>query len=344
MEESGQRSDAHFPAPRMEEELMLVITLGDPYGVSVECLLRLKKTWAEPKKGPTVVVGSYSQWKIQTKELQGSEIAFKAIGSWAEATLPGLYFLDIAPGNYAKSPKELTVKERGTIAKLALESLKTLKNPEKLAVVTAPIDKFACAQAGFIYPGQTEFFCELWQDQGIMILAGTRLRVALATNHQRLADVPGLITEELICQKLGKLDSSLKVILKISNPRIVVAALNPHAGDQGLFGDEDQRIIAPAVERMRKLGMNVVGPKPADTIFFSAWQGNFDAVLAMYHDQGLGPLKTVHFYDAVNISGGLPHLRISPDHGPAGELYGKNLAKEDSFRLSLEHALSYLGW
>jgi 4-hydroxythreonine-4-phosphate dehydrogenase len=328
----------------MEEELMLVITLGDPYGVSIECLLRLEKTWTEAKNGATVVVGSYAQWTIQTKELLGKEIPFKTIASWAEVTSSELYFLDIAPGKYAKSPKDLTVKERGTIAKLALESLRTLNSPKKLAVVTAPIDKFACAEAGFNYPGQTEYFCELWQDQGIMILAGSKLRVALATNHHRLQDVPRLITEELICQKLTKLNLSLKEILKINDPRIVVAALNPHAGDQGLFGDEDQRIIAPAVERMRKLGINVVGPKPADTIFFSAWQGNFDAVLAMYHDQGLGPLKTVHFYDAVNISGGLPHLRISPDHGPAAELYGKNLAKEDSFRLSLEHALSYLGW
>ncbi|MBC7533393.1 MAG: 4-hydroxythreonine-4-phosphate dehydrogenase PdxA [Oligoflexus sp.] len=325
---------------------MLVITLGDPYGVSIECLLRLKNLWAKPYdlKGPTVMVGAWEQWQVQVKELSGNAVSFQPINSWAEATSPGLYFLDIGQGNYSTSPKNLSVLERGMISKLALDTLKTLKPSSKLAVVTAPIDKYASSTAGFNYPGQTEFFCELWQEAGIMILAGTKLRVALATNHVRLADVPKLITEELICQKLVKLEESLKKILKIPDPRIVVAALNPHAGDGGLFGDEDQLILAPAVERMRKLGMNVVGPKPADTIFFSAWQGNFDAVLAMYHDQGLGPLKSLHFYDAVNISGGLPHLRISPDHGPAGELYGKNLAKEDSFRLCLEHALSYLGW
>lgn len=325
---------------------MLVITLGDPFSVSIECLLRLVPLWAEPKnfKGPTVVVGAWEQWQVQLKELGGQPIRFQLIKSWAEAQSPGLYFLNIGQGNYSSSPKNLSVAERGLIAKLALESLKTLKPSSKLAVVTAPIDKFASSTAGFNYPGQTEFFCELWQETGIMILAGNKLRVALATNHVRLADVPKLITEELICQKLSKLEESLKHIFKIPEPRIVVAALNPHAGDGGLFGSEDQLILAPAVERMRKLGMNVVGPKPADTIFFSAWQGNFDGVLAMYHDQGLGPLKSLHFYDAVNISGGLPHLRISPDHGPANELYGKNIAKEDSFRLSLEHALSYLGW
>lgn len=323
---------------------MLVITLGDPFGVSIECLLRLEKSWAKSPKGPTVVVGAWEQWQTQVKALAGPKIAFQPIKSWSEATSAGLYFLDIGQGRYAASPELLSVMERGRVATLALESLKTLKPSSKLAVVTAPIDKFASATAGFNYPGQTEFFCELWQEAGIMILAGTKLCVALATNHVRLAAVPALITEELICQKLQKLAESLRAILKIPEPRIVVAALNPHAGDQGLFGDEDQLILAPAVERMRKLGMNVVGPKPADTIFFAAWQGHFDAVLAMYHDQGLGPLKSLHFYDAVNISGGLPHLRISPDHGPAGELYGKNLAKDDSFRLSLEHALSYLGW
>lgn len=111
-----------------------------------------------------------------------------------------------------------------------------------------------------------------------------------------------------------------------------------------MFGSEDQTIIAPAVAHMQSRGLDVVGPKPADTIFFQAYAGKFDGVLAMYHDQGLGPLKSLHFYDAVNISGGLPHLRISPDHGPAAELYGQNLANEDSFRLSLIHARTYLGW
>ncbi len=323
---------------------MLVITLGDPFGVTIECLLRLRDLWSRPRTGPTVVVGSFAQWQYQVKDLGGAELSFRPIKAWAEAWEPQLYFLDIAQGLYSKSPKLLSVKERGQVAKLSLEALLSLQTSTKLAVVTAPIDKYACAQAGFHYPGQTEFFCELWQEKGIMILAGPRLRVALATNHVALSAVTALITEELICQKLTKLEESLKHILHIPSPRIGVAALNPHAGDQGLFGKEDQLIIAPAIDRMRKLGMDVVGPRAADTIFFSAWQGNFDAVLAMYHDQGLAPLKSLHFYDAVNISGGLPHLRISPDHGPASELYGKNLAKEDSFRLSLEHAQRYLGW
>ncbi|MBC7658476.1 MAG: 4-hydroxythreonine-4-phosphate dehydrogenase PdxA [Chitinophagaceae bacterium] len=325
---------------------MLVITLGDPHSISIECLLGLENSWAKSVCGPVVVVGAYEQWLQQVKELKGAVLLFHTIKSWDEVQGAGLYFLDIAPGQYQGSPAALSVLDRGTIATRTLESLRQLKIPagERLAVVTAPIDKFVCAQAGFLFTGQTEFFCDLWQDKGIMILAGPKLRVALATNHVRLHDVTPLITTDLIAEKLAKLSESLQKILKIEAPRIAVAALNPHAGDGGLFGREDELIIAPAVERMRKLGMNVVGPKPADTIFFQAWLGTYDAVLAMYHDQGLGPLKSLHFYDAVNISGGLPHLRISPDHGPAGELYGKNLAKDDSFRLSLEHAQRYLGW
>ncbi len=324
---------------------MLVVTLGDPLSVTVECLLALKSLWNKPQKGPVVFIGAYEQWRWQCRSLGETEPSpFAVISSFQDIRDAKSYFLDIAPGRFAKGTETLTLAERGEIATLALESLRGFAPRGRLAVVTAPIDKYACSAAGFTYPGQTEFFCDLWQAPGIMILAGPKLRVALATNHVRLADVTGLITPERICQKLAKLSESLQAIFQIKRPRIAVCALNPHAGDQGLFGDEDQRIIAPAVELMRQQGMDVVGPKPADTLFFQAWSGAYDAVLAMYHDQGLGPLKALHFYDAVNVTGGLPHLRVSPDHGPASDLFGRRKADPESFRCALAQALSYLGW
>lgn len=325
---------------------MLVITLGDPLSVSLECLFRLENLWAKAESGSVVLVGAWEQWLGQIQELGLKAPAIKKVRDWSSVSGNALFFLDIGDGEFQGSPTKLTGKDRGVIARRALESLRDLnqRSPEKLAVVTAPIDKYAASQAGFHYAGQTEFFCDLWKTNGIMILAGPKLRVGLATNHVKLSDVTALITAELIEEKLRKFAETLQGVLGIAQPRIGVAALNPHAGDQGLFGDEDQRILAPTIQKMQGKGLDVVGPKPADTLFFQAYSGAYDGVLAMYHDQGLGPLKCLHFYDAVNISGGLPHLRISPDHGPAAELYGKNLAKEDSFRLSLVHARKHLGW
>ncbi|MCX6129993.1 MAG: 4-hydroxythreonine-4-phosphate dehydrogenase PdxA, partial [Proteobacteria bacterium] len=252
---------------------------------------------------------------------------------------------DSSPTCQAIDPRQLSELERGQIAVTALESLsrKDLKLKD-LAVLTSPIDKHSCALAGFKFPGQTEYFEKIWAKDGLMILAGPRLRVGLATNHLALRDVSAALSLNLIVQKLRLFHDSLQTIFGIAKPRLAVAGLNPHCGDGGLFGDEDQKIIAPAVAVAREKGLDVKGPLPADTIFFRALSGDFDGVLAMYHDQGLGPLKTVHFYDAINVTGGLPHLRLSPDHGPAAELYGRSGARSDSFRAALLQVRQYLRW
>ncbi len=320
---------------------MLIITLGDPLSVSVECLVREKDLWAMDPTRTVVLVGSRKQWLQQTSV----PITFKEIQNWSALQGPGLYFYNSSPDAPERDPRKLSEEERGRIAFAALSALRSLPTDQKsLAVMTSPIDKYCCAKAGFRFPGQTEYFEDLWGAQGIMILAGTRLRVALATNHLALRDVPNAIRKELIVQKARLLHASLQRIFGLSQPRLAVAGLNPHCGDGGLFGDEDTRIIAPAVEEARRLGLDIVGPLPADTIFFRAYSGAFDGVLAMYHDQGLGPLKSLHFYDAINVTGGLAHLRLSPDHGPAAELYGRNEARSDSFRLALQQARHYLGW
>ncbi len=320
---------------------MLIITLGDPLSVSVECLVREKDLWAEDPTRTVVLIGSRKQWLQQTSV----PITFKEIQNWSALQGPGLYFYNSSPDAPERDPRKLSEEERGRIAFAALSALRSLPTDQKsLAVMTSPIDKYCCAKAGFRFPGQTEYFEDLWGAQGIMILAGTRLRVALATNHLALRDVPNAIRKELIVQKARLLHASLQRIFGLSQPRLAVAGLNPHCGDGGLFGDEDTRIIAPAVEEARRLGLDIVGPLPADTIFFRAYSGAFDGVLAMYHDQGLGPLKSLHFYDAINVTGGLSHLRLSPDHGPASELYGRNEARSDSFRLALQQARHYLGW
>ncbi|HYX33041.1 MAG TPA: 4-hydroxythreonine-4-phosphate dehydrogenase PdxA [Oligoflexus sp.] len=320
---------------------MLIITLGDPLSVAVECLVREKNLWADDPTRIVVVVGARTQW------LQQSSVPFrfKEIKQWAAISGPGLYFFDSSPDCPAVDPRQLTDEQRGQVAFAALSALRSLPPDQKsLAIMTSPIDKSCCAKAGFRFPGQTEFFEDLWGAQGIMILAGSKLRVALATNHLALRDVPAAIRSDLIVQKARLLQGSLQRIFGLQKPRLAVAGLNPHCGDGGLFGDEDTRILVPAVEEAKRLGLDIVGPLPADTIFFRAYSGAFDGVLAMYHDQGLGPLKSLHFYDAINVTGGLAHLRLSPDHGPAAELYGRNEARSDSFRLALQQARHYLGW
>jgi 4-hydroxythreonine-4-phosphate dehydrogenase len=214
-----------------------------------------------------------------------------------------------------------------------------------LAVVTGPIDKYAARAADFAYPGQTEFFADLWQSQAIMILAGPKLRVGLVTNHLALRDVAGAISSDLICSKAILLTQSLRSTFGITCPRVAVTGLNPHAGDGGLFGDEEHRLIAPALKRAQLLlgsEATLTGPLPADTAFYRGYRGDFDAVLAMYHDQGLGPLKTVHFDDAVNISGGLRHFRASPDHGPAADLFLRRTASPASLAAAIKLAGDYL--
>ena len=170
-----------------------------------------------------------------------------------------------------------------------------------------------------------------------MMLAGDRLRVILVTTHHALKDIPGMLSKELIAEKIMIAHNELKKFLD-SSPRIAVAALNPHAGESGRFGKEEDDIISPAIENCRKLGAEVSGPFPPDAIFREAYDGKFDVVISMYHDQGLIPLKLVHFWDGVNITLGLKFPRTSVDHGTAYDIAWQGVARPDSMIKALEWA------
>lgn len=194
------------------------------------------------------------------------------------------------------------------------------------AMATAPISKEALNIGGHHYPGHTELLAELTgTEEFVMMLAGSRLRVALVTIHEALRDVPRLITMEKVLATIQVTHNDVGRYFSTA-PRIAVTALNPHCGEGGMFGDEDERIIRPAVEEARKRGINVVGPLSADTLFHIAVRGDFDAVVCMYHDQALIPLKLLHFDDGVNVTLGLPIIRTSVDHGTAYDLAGKGVA------------------
>jgi len=204
-------------------------------------------------------------------------------------------------------------------------------NGEIDALTTAPINKEVINKAGYPYPGHTELLAELTHaKEYVMMLAGERLRVALVTIHCSLRNVARLLNTQRIATIIRVTNDSLKTYFNISNPRIAVASLNPHGGEGGIFGDEEERIIIPAINRVREAGIDAIGPLPPDTLFYYAVQGEYDVVVCMYHDQGLIPLKLLSFQDAVNVTLGLSVIRTSVDHGTAYDIAGTGKANAAS--------------
>jgi len=227
-------------------------------------------------------------------------------------------------------------KPDATTARAALDALEQsaqmLKSGQIDAVVTAPVGKEGLHELGFDFPGQTEFFADrLGCDNHAMCLTGKNLTVALVTIHVALADVPGLLRQEEIV-RVGLLLADFCRQRGIQSPRIAVCGLNPHAGENGAFGSEDVEIVEPAVAELRRAAKGAIfsGPHPPDTIFRPAADGEYDAVLCMYHDQGLIPLKLLDFDTGVNVTLGLPKPRTSPDHGTAYDIAGQGKASASS--------------
>lgn len=206
------------------------------------------------------------------------------------------------------------------------------------AVVTNPIAKARLYAAGFAHPGHTEYLAALCAEAPgwppargpVMMLTAGGLRVALVTIHAPLAAVPGLISRKRIISTCRVVDGALRRDFGVANPRLVVAGLNPHAGEGGAIGREDRDIIAPAVEQLRAEGLDVTGPAPADTLFHAEARAGYDAAVCLYHDQGLIPVKMLDFWGGVNVTLGLPIIRTSPDHGTADDIAGKGIARADS--------------
>lgn len=290
----------------------LVVTQGDPGGIGPELLLRLGDAGAL-RTGDRVVA-----------DRDGLERLARALGTdWA------------ARGFEAVAPLVDDVRG-GQVAALVRAVDLVLAEPG-LALVTAPIDKAACRAEGFAFPGHTEYLAARAGVRDFaMLMSGPRLRVVPVTIHVPLRDVPRLLTQAAIvrCGKL--LADTLHRHLGLDAPRIGVLGLNPHAGERGLLGDEEQRVIAPAIDELTGwagaagLPCSFVGPLAADSAFVTHAEGGLDGLLAMYHDQGLGPFKLLHMRDGVNMTLGLPFTRTSPDHGTARDIAGRGVADASS--------------
>lgn len=250
----------------------------------------------------------------------------------AEAGLLNIYQIGDDHQTPAITPGEIEA-DAGDWAMKSVEAGIELTLQKKTdALVTAPISKEAIRLAGYSVPGHTEFLAKKTRsEQVLMMLVNTKLRVALVTIHEPLKNIPGLIEKHRIIDRLIILNDSLKHDFGIEFPKIAVLGLNPHAGDGGIIGREEADIIAPAIAEANELGIVAEGPFPGDGYFGTQMNNQFDATLAMYHDQGLIPFKTLSFGKGVNFSAGLPIIRTSPDHGTAFSIAGKNLANSASF-------------
>jgi 4-hydroxythreonine-4-phosphate dehydrogenase len=258
----------------------------------------------------------------------GPEVVDRALAS---GSLPEGFEFDVVGDRAAGTPGRPDARSAAAALAALDTAVAALKDGRADAVVTGPVSKEGLQSQGFPFPGQTEYFANAFGVAHFgMLLTGNHLSVGLVTIHESLASVPGLLSEELIT-RTGHLTASFLRRRGITRPRIAVAGLNPHAGENGAFGDEETRIIRPAIARLNASGeADFSGPAVPDAVFRDAARGQFDAVLAMYHDQGLIPLKLLDFDNAVNVTMGLPKPRTSPDHGTAFAIAGKNLADPSS--------------
>ncbi|MBI1909267.1 MAG: 4-hydroxythreonine-4-phosphate dehydrogenase PdxA [Deltaproteobacteria bacterium] len=240
-----------------------------------------------------------------------------------------------------KKTKTLSDKECGRLSHLYIrQAVRAAMQRKIAAIVTGPISKANLNKAGYHYPGHTELLAELTGTKKVvMMMSGPQLKVSLVTIHEPLAKVPKLLTEKNIFETIELTNNWLKKYFGIKKPKLAVAGLNPHAGEGGIFGPEEKKIIQPAVLKACRQKINVAGPLSADSLFHKAANGRFDAVIAMYHDQGLIPLKLLHFEEGVNIILGLPIIRTSPDHGTAFDIAGRGIASPQSMIAAIRMAV-----
>jgi len=309
------------------------ITMGDPVGVGPEIITKALSSEELFDVCTPVIFGDRAILEREIKSLH-SEAKIKEVESFdniatSPATISVQTVSHLNPGNITYGHP--TGETGEAMASYITHAAKRALEGKIDAIVTAPISKASLNDAGYDYPGHTEMLAHLTgTNDVVMMLAGKKLRVALVTIHCAYSEVPQRIRSEHIIRTILTTAESLKKYFSLPRPRIAVAALNPHAGENGLFGNEEKEIIEPAIHRAKSSGIDASGPYPADTLFYHAVQGKFDAVVCMYHDQGLIPLKLLHFEDGVNITLGLPIIRTSVDHGTAYDIAGKGIANPAS--------------
>ena len=322
------------------KKIRVAITHGDTNGIGYEVIF---KTFAEPAMLELCTPIIYGSPKVAAyhRNALGIQANFTIINS-AEDAHNGKLNLLTTFDEEVKVELGSPSADAGTASLKALErAVDDYKKGLFDVLVTAPINKKNIQGDGFNFCGHTEYLEQRLGDgkKSLMILLNDMMRIALVTTHLPVKDVAQAVTKERIVEKTTIFNESLKRDFRISNPRIAVLALNPHAGDGGLLGSEEQDVIVPAVKELSDNGVRAFGPYAADGFFAHGSYTAFDGVLAMYHDQGLAPFKALDCGDGVNFTAGLPVVRTSPDHGTAYDIAGKNVADESSFRQAVYQAI-----
>jgi 4-hydroxythreonine-4-phosphate dehydrogenase len=294
--------------------------MGDPAGIGPEVIVKALSDPGISKLAYFQVIGDFFVIDKMRKTLRAQpEISLMDL-----ANVPSVNFdFGIQKPAFGKAAMEYIDK-----------ALSILKNKEADALVTAPINKSSIRSAGFKdFEGHTEYLAQMsGRSEFAMMFIGKDLKITLCSRHVALKDVAGFITQDMVCRAIRLTHEHLKKYFGVEEPRIAVTGLNPHASDGGLFGDEEERVISPAIKKASAGIKNIFGPFSADAVFYKALKGEFDAVVAMYHDQALAPFKTLYFNDGVNMTLGLPFIRTSPDHGTAFDIAGKGIADPTSMK------------
>lgn len=323
-----------------DDRIRVGITHGDINGIGYEVIIKALADTRMMELFTPIIYGHSRVASFHRKNLQIGEAAFNLVRNASQANPRKANIINITDNDLHIDLGRSTAVA-GEAAFHALEmALRDLKEGHIDVLVTAPINKQNIQSDGFDFPGHTEYLSAKYDHATpLMLMVWNTLRVGTVTGHMPLAAVPEAITTELVLEKLKLLHESLIYDFAINKPKIAVLGLNPHAGDGGLLGKEEQIVLHPALDMARKQNILAFGPFPADGFFGAGEWKKYDAVLAMYHDQGLAPFKSIAFDGGVNYTAGLPIVRTSPAHGTAYELAGKNLASEEPFRQAIYLAL-----
>ena len=323
-----------------QHKIRVGITHGDINGIGYEIIIKALADSRILEMCTPIVYGSPKVAAYHRKALDVEIFSFNQITNAREANSKRINIINCVDEEIRVELGKST-QVAGEAALIALEAaVRDLKSGDIDVVVTAPINKENIQSDRFHFPGHTEFFAKEFNTKNhIMLMVSNNLRIGVVTGHIPLAEVPESLTKENILNNIRILHKTVLEDFSIRKPRIAVLGLNPHAGDNGVIGDEDQQIIYPAIKQASDDGIIALGPFPADGFFGSGEYRKYDAILAMYHDQGLIPFKVLAFDSGVNFTAGLPIIRTSPGHGTAYDIAGTGVASEDSFRNAMYLAI-----
>ncbi len=323
----------------VENKIIVGISVGDINGIGIEVIL---KTFQDKRmlEFCTPVLFASSKLISYHRKVLGLDVPVQTIHSLDKIIHGKINVLNCWKEEIPLNLGELTPEGGKYALKSLVEATKSLKNRTIDILVTAPINKENIQSSEFDFPGHTEYLEQHFDGESLMILMTESLRVGLITGHVPVSEIAHKITPELIEKKVSIMYNSLVQDFRIIKPKIAVLGLNPHCGDNGVIGKEDEEIIRPTIQKIRDTGKLVFGPYASDGFFGSKTYTQFDGVLAMYHDQGLAPFKTLAFGGGVNFTAGLNKIRTSPDHGTGFDIAGKNKATHDSFKEALFSGIS----